>query len=235
MSSRRFLAAYKLLSENSTTLDRFESVRDLLYGFNPKVDKILNSCSETLSKIEKLQKGEVIALTTEGLPENSEEEKRRKRTILLFIRSWKQLQSEVERVKNELEEGNGQKSLEQNFLSGAKIVNFAKGPFGIITILAVVLIGIFAVSSSKSQNKTIHQANLEETKSKIQVINFNDKKIPLSALIIGEGSECLTKGKTVAHYHAKDHQTVGATDGSIVSDPGGCGFGKVDEVSVLEI
>lgn len=235
-TKQRYLEAYKLLSEESTNLDKFESIRKLIFGLNPKVDKILNSCSETLSKIEKLQKGEVIELTAEGLPEDTEEEKKRKRTTLLFIRSWKGLQSEVERVKSELESGDGQESLEQKVQSGTKIVSFAKGPFGIITILATIMVGIFIIVNSQSQApQTIPQATPAEVKSKTQVINFNDKKIPLSELTTGVGSECLTNGNPASHYHAKDHQVARALDGTLVSDPGECGFGKVDEVTILEI
>lgn len=234
-TKQRYLEAYKLLSEESTTLEKFESIRKLIFGLNPKVDKILNSCSETLSKIEKLQKGEVIELTAEGLPEDTEEEKKRKRAILLFIKNWKDLQSEVERVKNELESGDGQQSLEQKVQSGTKIVSFAKGPFGIITILAAFLVGIFIVVSNQSQTQINPQVVPAEAKPKTQVINFNDKKIPLSELTTGVGSECLTNNNPVSHYHAKDHQAARAIDGTLVSDPGECGFGKVDEVTILEI
>lgn len=235
-SKERFLAAYKLLSEESTTLDKIESVRKLIFGLNPKVDKILNVCSDVLSKIEKLQKEEVIELTAEGLSEENEEQKKRKRALLLFIRSWKDLQSEVERVQSELESGNGQQSLEQKVQSGAKIVSFAKGPFGIMTVLAVIAVGILIMVNNQSQApQTTPQPTPTETKSKTQVIIFNDKKIPVSELITGVGTECMSGGSPASHYHAKDHQAAKAIDGSVVVDPGGCGFGKVDEVTILEI
>ena len=232
----RFLAAYKLLSEETTNLEKFESVKKLIFGLNPKVDKILNTCSETLSKMEKVQKGEIIELTADQLPEDTEEEKKRKRAILLFIRSWKDLKSEVERVKNELDSGE-QKNFDQKIESGAKIISYAKGPFGIITILAAIVVGIFIIvnSQSKTAQTSPQTTPSSEIKPKTQVINFNDKKIPLNELTTGVGPECLTNGKGVSHYHAKDHQAARAIDGSMVEDPGGCGFGKVDEVAVLEI
>lgn len=224
-TKKRFLAAYKLLSEQSTTFDKFESVKNLIYGFNPKVDKILNSCSETLSKIEKLQRGEVIELTAEHLPQQTDEDKKRKRLLLLFIRSWKDLKSEIERIRTELDSGE-HKSLEQRVQMGAKIISFAKGPFGMVTIVALValiLVGTFS------------QAIPTEVKTKTQVITFNDKKIPLSELATGVGPECLSNGNQATHYHAKDHEAVKAIDGTRVLDPGGCGFGRVDEVRIEEI
>ena len=55
-----------------------------------------------------------------------------------FIRNWKSLQNEMDRVKKEFEKGS--QGTEQKIQSGGRIVAFAKGPFGLITISAVVLV-----------------------------------------------------------------------------------------------
>src|SRR3989344_7211581 len=104
-SRERFLAAHKLFLDETTTLEKFESARTLIQGINPKVDKALDSCSKAIQKIENLRKGEVIELAAGNLSERTEEEKKRKKAIVWFIRTWKQLQSEVERIKAEFEKG----------------------------------------------------------------------------------------------------------------------------------
>jgi hypothetical protein len=71
--------------------------------------------------------------------------------------------------------------------------------------------------------------------SKIQVIDVNGKKVPLSELRTGIGPECKTSGNEVLHYHAKNGETAQATDGQKVTDPGGCGYGKVDDVKIEEV
>lgn len=96
---KRIEAAYTLLSEETTTREKFESIRTLIKGINPQLDKQLARVSGALADVEKLQKGQVIELSAEHLPDRTEEDKRRKRALILLIKSWRQLHSEVERVK----------------------------------------------------------------------------------------------------------------------------------------
>lgn len=216
--------AYTLLAENSTTLEKFESIRFLIKGINPRIDKVLDKCSKALSDYEKLEGGKVIELTIENLPRNTEKEKQRKKRIILLLRLWNDLKSEVERAKTELESNKNQTQTE----SFSKLLLKAKGPLGIITIAAVVLVGVFAFLNSPKENKAVTEENNKET---IKVIIVNDKKIPLDNLVIGIAAEC----NNSEHYHAKDHISAKAIDGSSVTDPGGCGFGKVKETQIVEI
>lgn len=236
-TKEKILAAHKLLFEETTTREKFESVRTLITGINSHVDKALATCSEALTDVEKFKQGEIIELGIEHLPENTEEEKERKRRALLFIRSWKQLRSEVERVKEELE-AQQESSAAQRVDGFGRIVAAAKGPFGIVTLAAVVIVGTLAFINNPKNESATGQSSVKgqatETtsqKPKIQVIEFSGKKIPLAQLTVGKGQECDNE----EHYHAKDHTSAKALDGSTVADPGGCGFGKVREVSILEV
>lgn len=223
-AKEKVLAAYRLLEEDSTTKEKFESITTLLKGINPKIDQALARVSKAGGDLEKIEKGEVIELTLENIPAESEEEKKRKKRLLLFIRFWKDLKSEVERVKLELERGNqtGKQDM-------GKITAFAKGPFGIFTILAVIVVGaLIFTGNNQTQEKT---SQVESSpKPKIQVIEFNNKKIPLSEVIVATGPDCDNP-----HYHARDHTSAKSLDGTSVADPGGCGYGKVKEVKVLEV
>jgi hypothetical protein len=232
--NNKFEAALKLLKAESTTKEKFESIRILLKDLNPKTDKLLSSISQTISKIENLEKGDLIQLSADNLPESSEEEKRRKKAILLLIKYWKGLEDEVARVKNELSSNQG------NVQKTGRLIRFVKGPFGIVTILAVVIVaGSVFINANKSNRQAVSEQTPEAvgrtSAAKIKVIDVNGKKIPLDALTTGIGPECLTGSKEAYHYHAKDHTSAKSTDGSTVTDPGGCGFGKVDEVKIEEI
>lgn len=236
-SKRRFLAARKLL-DDSADIEKFESVRELIKGLNPKVDRLLDNCSEAISKIEKLQKGEVLELSADSLPDRTDEEKKRKKAIILFISRWKELGAEVNRVRSELESID-EKGTDGTASSFAKIAAFAKGPFGIITILAILIAGALIYVDGQKQDPGHDQTptitSIPSNKSKIKVISYQNKRIALSELRAGVGPECTTKGEEMSHYHALNSVDVQAIDGSRVTDPGGCGFGKVAEIQVMEI
>ena len=238
-TKKRIFAAYKLLTEKTTSKQKLESVKALIKGINPRIDKLLDESSKAFSDLEKLQKGEVIEFTAEHLPENTEEEKRRKKALLWFIRNWKSLQNEMDRVKKEFEKGS--QGTEQKIQSGGRIVAFAKGPFGLITILAVVIvIGLSVFSGKKTETNTAPSNTLQITPEstsgeKIKVIIVDGKEIPLTELITGQGQECLDGNIEDPHYHAKDHIAANALNGSSVLDPGGCGFGKVNDAKIVEV
>ncbi|MBI4067621.1 hypothetical protein HY407_04510 [Candidatus Gottesmanbacteria bacterium] len=232
MTKEKLEAAYKLLHEESTNRAKFEQIRTLVKGINPNIDKILESCSKALSDIEKLQKGEIIEFSSEHLPENSEEEKNRKKAILLLIKNYKSLSSEVERVKNELEKSEG-KSNPDKLQNITKLLATPKGIFGLVTVAAIIVASILVINKNKTPGKTNNVLNLQT--SKIQVIDVNGKKVPVSELKTSIGSECMSSNREVEHYHAKNGTSAQVIDGSDVSDPGGCGFGKVEEIKIEEI
>lgn len=202
--------AVKLLDQNTTSKEKIESIQKLLKGLDPTLDKALGDVTTLWSKIYKLQRGDVIELSAEAIPEDSEENRKRKKAILLFIKSWKDLKSEVDRVRKELQTSQNQA------VRVGRIAGFAKGPFGIITAVAVVLV--------------IGAIVLRGNAKTIKVIEVNGKKVPVSQFIIGTGPDCDSP-----HYHAPGEGTVTALDGTKLQDPGGCGFGKVKDVSIHEL
>ena len=157
--------------------------------------------------------------------------------MLLLIRDWKELQSEVERVRTELE-NNGNKehnSHQQPIKSFGKIIAGVKGPFGIITLIAIIAaVGVLAYTNT-NQPKRINSRKessptISPKKSSVKGIIVSGKKIPLSEIYVGAGSDCDSP-----HYHALNHKAAKTLDGTFVSDPGGCGFGKVKDVAVVDI
>lgn len=234
-NKERLDAAYKLLDQNSTTIERFNSVRGLIKGINPTFDKHLEEASKALATLAKLQEGEVIELTTENLPENTEEQKKRKKFLLLFIKYWKQLKSEIKRVKMEIEKmEDGPPAGESKVEGGSRIAAAAKGPFGIVTIIAVVAVLFFANKQSekpKQNNLAIPTiSTILPSKTTIKALEFQGKRIPLSELALRSGPDC-----DAPHYHALNHVSVKTIDGETIQDPGACAFGREKEVKVIEV
>ena len=134
---KRFDAALALFYDPSVSLGTLASLRKLIEGINPELDKRLKESHEKLSELEKYYEGDVVQLTADNLPERTEEEKKYKRALLLFIKSWKDFESEIKRVSAELSESKNEADTKNNAGNLKKIFSKTKGPFGIITLLAV--------------------------------------------------------------------------------------------------
>ena len=230
---QKIMSAYHLLQEDIMSISAFENIRTIVKGIHPDIDRKLEVCSKALSKLQKIEAGDVITLSVEGFPEDTEEKKKRKKALVFFINSLKDLKSEINRVEKEFAHANkNARSSSQNQLnSWGKIIGFAKGPFGMITLIAVVIVGSMVLINGGKSSKIERAApNPDSQKSTIKAIEFRGKIIPLSEVALRNGSDCDSK-----HYHALDHIAAKALDGTIVSDPGGCGFGKVKDVQVVEV
>lgn len=189
----------------------------------------MEPASRALANLRRIHEGQVIELSAENLPIQTEEQKKRKKALILFIKTFKDLKSEVKRVKAELE--SVQTSGDQ-ISSFAKIARFAKGPFGIITIFAV-LIAAFLIYSNLNKDNVLENPKISQSaspKSKIQAIKFQEKVIPLSELEQRDGPDCDS-----SHYHAKNQVSVKALDGEIIPDLCACAYGKVKEVQIIEV
>lgn len=133
---KRLFAAQQILQGTTISKETFDALHTLLHGIHPKIDLYLNSAAKALTHIEKFQRGDVIELTVESIPEDSEENKKRKKAILLFLRFWNDLKGEVKRVQAEF----------HNNAPIANVVAQAKGPLGVITLIAVGLVTLQLVS-----------------------------------------------------------------------------------------
>lgn len=232
--SEKFLAAQKLLTGDSTSKEMLDQVRILIKGLNPKVDQALSNCEKAISQIENLLQGDVIELSADNLPEGTDKEKKRKEAILFFLKNYRDLKTEIDRATNELESADD-KSLDQNVQSVGKLLTSPKGAFGLVTVAAIVMAAVFVMTRPATKSSEPIVKTSAQESEKIQVIDVGGKKIPLTELKTGIGRECKTGNQEASHYHAKDGASAQATDKFQVADPGGCGFGKVDEVKVEEI
>ncbi|MEK7631073.1 MAG: hypothetical protein AAB417_03545 [Patescibacteria group bacterium] len=151
-AKKRLEAAHALFVGDTTSREKFSAVRDLVGGMHAGIDEKLKACDEAFSHLDKLDNGEYSELAAEHLPDDTEDRKGRKRALLLLIQFWKNLRSEISRVEAELYANEiGQKVPNQKSV-WSKIFGAAKGPFGLITIVAV---GAAVVLQATSVSMTI--------------------------------------------------------------------------------
>lgn len=234
-AQKRMQAAYKLVSNSEFfSLENLEAAKTLVAGINPKVDRAFDICVKALTKVEKVRQKDILQLSVEALPEKTEVQKKRKKAIVFFLTEFENLKSEMQRVQTELKEFK-QKTEIEKAASGTRIFLGAKGPFGIGTLIALIIVGaMFLVAKPQSQSvdQSVVKTDVSPTLNpKEQGILAQDKILPLIEVVMTTGDECDRE----MHYHAKDHIQAIATDGSIVYDPGGCGFGKVKDVKVVNL
>ena len=137
---KRLLAAQTILLEPTTSIDKFNSISTLIRGIHPELDAMLVRVEKELGTFGKIQDGQVIDLVLEHLPEFTEEEKKRKKVLLLFLQTWNKLKGEIARVDAELSAANSSEDSGDKTSHWGRIFNFAKGPLGIVTILAVGIV-----------------------------------------------------------------------------------------------
>lgn len=220
---KKMLSAYNLLAQDAISLSSFGHISTLLKGIHPDIDEKLAICEKAVSNLQKVLDGDMVTLSVEHLPEKDEKQKKRKKLLLFFINSLKDLQSEIQRITAEFSNSS---SPSQNIWHAGKIIKFAKGPFGIVTGIALVIVGI-SLFFHPQKNLTSQPKN-PATRT-IQVIIFQQKQIPLNQLYVGTGSDCDSP-----HYHATTG-VVTALDGTKITDPEGCGFGKLKDTQVLTV
>ncbi len=235
---QKMMSVYELLQEATISIDSFEHVHTILKGLHPKVDEKLEICSKALEKLQQLQSGDVITLSAEGLAEDTQEKRKRKKALLFFITTLKDLKSEIKRIDAEFTKANqnGHPSIQHQLTAWGRVVGFAKGPFGIVTFVALVIFGFLLLRGYKTQGTSVVATSAiisPTTTSKdsltIQVITYNGKQIPLNQLYVGHGPDCDSP-----HYHATAGR-VTALDGTVIPDPGNCAYGKLKNVQVTKV
>ncbi len=216
----------EILDTDKLSREKLVAISKLIKGINPSVDKTLVKVSKVLKLIEQVQKGEVMDLTLQNLPAKTAEEKKRKKTVLLLLKWWRQLRGEIKRVRQEIEQIKQTDQKIRQVEGGGRILAKAKGPVGIITVMAIGIVGVSILLGKNKPEPVAREVNRQT----IQVIVVGEKRIPTTEVKTATGPEC--DGE---HYHAKDGVAAKATDGTMVDDPGGCGLGKVSEVRVEEV
>lgn len=197
-------AAYRLLTEETTTFGKFEKIRTLAKGFNPKIDQALAECSRVVSKLKKIQRGEVIELAAERLGEDTPQKKKRKKMLLLFLGRWKTLKAEVKRVREiyQSHKESQDSGVKKNLETAAHVAHGAKGPWGLITGLAVGAVavgGILAYLNSAAVSVIIKNNGCAPITPVVNApVSIPGISLPSSTIGDGEAAEAKLPPLTVA-------------------------------------
>lgn len=139
---KRLKAAVSLLMMDDVSVDTLKDIQSLIKGYNKKIDSILHELTEHINTLKSIHNEDTLSLSEKAakdLPEDTKERKKRKKFLLLFITSWKDLRNEVKRAIKTLEseQANDQGS---NTVAAARktgsLIAKAKGPLGVVTLIA---------------------------------------------------------------------------------------------------
>ncbi len=195
-AKKRLLAAQTLLLEPSSSFEKFSAVKNLIAGVHPQLDEALERCAKDLATVENILGRDFVLLGAENLPENTEEEKRRKKAVLFFFKTWNTLRSEVARVQAEMNSADSTDDALQKSSHWGRIFNFAKGPFGVLTLIAVALVSVSAYTSVQI---TIHNEGCPTLIPSSSVPNFIPGiKLPADPIPSGGTAEAALPGLPVS-------------------------------------
>lgn len=189
-------AGLELLCEENTTIDKVKKISELLKGTNPVVDNKLKDIFEVIDKLQKVQQGDVITLSAENLPEKDESSRKRKKLLLLLIKNWKDLHSEIGRIQElqQAAEVTGTVGNETVVKTG-KILATAKGPLGLVTIAAAAVVAIGTLLNNNSVNIKIVNSGCSPIKSVVgQKIDFPGLKLPGEDIVSGKEGVAVLPG-----------------------------------------
>lgn len=205
-AKERILAAQTLLLEPSSSFEKFSAVSKLLRGAHPDLDKVLTQAEKDLRSVEQLLGKDFFSFVGENLPEATEEQKKRKKAVLFFWKTWNTLRGEVARVQSEMNASKNSGDSIEKTSHWARVLSFAKGPFGMLTILAL---GFVATTSY--------------TSVQIELLNKNcptmipSGAIPISIPGISFPTEPISAGKSAMLSMPGIPVTIQATDAKNVS------------------
>lgn len=201
---KRIVAAQELLQKGTLDASTIPSLRTLLYDIHPKLNAALDAVAKAGVKVTHLQKGEAISLAIDSLPEFSPEDKKRKKALLLFLGYWNTLKSEVTRVEKEIGSDFSQKSIADKAGSAWNIFGAAKGPLGILTLIAVGVVAL-KVTEVSVVIKNIGCAPIEPAAS--VAVNIPGLMLPNQSIPAG-GSAVAKLPPLQVHVDATDRSDI---------------------------
>lgn len=176
--------ALELLCEDTTTIGKIEKVLAMVPGINPKIDKLVSDSHDLIEKINKISEGAVLELSADKLPEKTKKQKKRKKLILLLLTNWKSLGGEIGRI-NSLVSATG--TTASTGVKTAKILATMKGPLGVVTIGAAVI-----VAGSMLMNKMAVEVKVTTNGCRPigpiseKGVNLPGLKLPKTAIMSGQ-------------------------------------------------
>ncbi|AKM78802.1 MAG: hypothetical protein UX85_C0004G0187 [Candidatus Beckwithbacteria bacterium GW2011_GWB1_47_15] len=188
---QRLKAAESLLAQKTTSRTKFEAARKLISGINPTLDAKLKRVAKVLATVEKIKKGKVIELAAERLSAGTPEQKKRKKKLLLLINAWKDLKAEVGRVRSEFEKPDAK--------GMAQLAAYAKGPLGLVTAAAAVVVGAgWWLSQNAAEVELVNRGCDPIQPAVSRTLNLPGLRLPSQPIGDGESAVALVPPLKVA-------------------------------------
>jgi len=227
-------SAYVLLGEDTTTIEKLEKIKSLLLGINPSLDKKLTEAGNALNHLQAAFNTDIIHLTPHALPELTPADKKRKKLLILFITSWKSLRSEVKRVQGYYA-GVKDGSPAQASGSIVKTGLFAKGPFGLITIAAVAIVGIGLLLKQATTTVEIQNLGCPPLAVPQMEVKIPGIKLPGGPIVAGNPEYATLPTMTLIIQTNRTHLTVNAFNQTVsYTFPNHTSDVRFDDASLLD-
>jgi hypothetical protein len=159
-NQKKIDAAYKLLTEEEISFKTVDNIRKLVAGIYPKLDKNIDSCIKHIKTLKKIDSGDLAGISPDAvkkLPEKTEKDKKRKKVLLLFFTSLKDLRKDLESIIGTFSEnGSAENAPKQSGLTPGKIFKFFKGPLGLLSLGAFTAAFLFNWLNNNSVNVLIN-------------------------------------------------------------------------------
>ncbi len=187
LDKEKIKKALELLCEDSTTIGKIEKVLAMLPKINPKVDKMVADSHDLIEKINKISEGAVLELSAEKLPEKSKKQKKLKKLALLLLTNWKNLGSEIARINDLATTATTAGAVKTGGVKTAKILATMKGPLGVITIgAAVIVAGSKLLSNMAVEVKMTTSGCRPIGPISEKGVNLPGLKLPKTAVVSGK-------------------------------------------------
>lgn len=189
----------ELLCNSTTSLDHIQKIAQLVKGLNPKIDSKLDSITEIADKIQKVQEGDVISLSAEKLPEQTDKQKNTKKLVLLLLAQWKDLHAEVTRIRDLQAAASTTGVLSKTTATKAgKIGLTMKGPLGVVTIMAAGIVAVGSFVNSRAVTIAIKNEGCKPLGPfSTTAINIPGLMVPSDAIIKGESANIKIPGLAI--------------------------------------
>ncbi|GEM_PF-1174771 len=189
-------AGLELLCEENTTLDKLQKLSELIKDTSALADKKIKQVLDIADRVRKIQEGDVIYLSLENLSEDTPKKKDRKKLLLLLLKNWKDLQSEIERIHRIQETAavSGLTSKDSVVKTGKTLLTM-KGPLGAVTIIAAGIVALTTFLNNKAVNIEVKNYGCSPISTHMQKdINIPGLKLPSEDIISGERGQITIPG-----------------------------------------
>ena len=187
-ANAKLLALEALFDGDINAIQKLKAAARLAKGINSTLDKSLDQLFELEMKIQEIKKGKLGSIVADKLPEENEKQKKYKKLVVLYFSRRKQLKAETDRVRKELTKDYPklQNQSAQQTMRASRIMRAAKGPLGLVTLVAA---GLVWLQMSSAQVTIVNQGCNTIQPSSYSNIRLPGISLPQAPIVDGGQGE----------------------------------------------